>query len=737
MHQPVYRATPNEIYLMPWVRLHAVKDYLDMLVMIDKFPGIRLNFNLVPVLVDAIYNYGFNGSHDIYSKLTVTPVEELNEEEKKFILNHFFDANYQNMVFHHDAYKKLYDKRYSKEDITVDDFTLQEYSDIMAWFNLSWIDPYWRIYPKINELSNKIEGNFTLEDRCDIIEQQRRIMRRIIPSYKKYQEEGKIEISVSPYYHPILPLLCDMNDAVKSNPNLVAPVLKSDMSEDAVHQTKAALDRFERLFGKRPAGVWPSEHCISEKTVQMFQDLGVKWTISDEGVLEQSLKKEFVRDFRGYLENPYDLCHTYEYKNGKAPINLLFRDAVLPNLIGFEYPNYDPEKAAYDLYERIKTIHAKLQNSPDKMHLLTIAMDGENCWENYVKDGGTFLETLYSLIENDEGLETVRVSDYLQKSKKRTEIKQLHPGSWINRDFMLWVGEPTKNLAWEYLDKTRCALKEFEKDITDPETLFQAWREIYIAQGSDWFWWYGDPNDSGQDNIFDLLFRSHLKNMYKIIDKPVPEYLDLPLADTIQIRSRYPKGEVENFELTGNDLKAEKWTYAGCIDIPATPTMQENRFFNKICFEYDKQNLYLRFDVNKFIIDKEIGFKDFHQIYMYFKNSSDNYSTPANIRAICKTETIMPLLKDKYTHEIKMTFFRKLDFNPQLAYSNKDNLWILQMKHNIEYLFDEFIEIKIPFEDINIKPGETLEFFIIRGALGLIDKFYPRDSLLSVTRPLF
>ncbi len=734
MHQPAYRTGPEEIYLMPWVRLHAVKDYLDMLVMMDKFPGLKLNFNLVPVLVDAIYNYGFRGAHDIYSKLTITPVEELGKEEKTFILNHFFDANYQNMVFHHAAYKKLYDKRFSRDDIGIEDFTPQEYSDIMAWFNLSWIDPHWRVYPKINELSEKTEGNFTLQDRIDLIEQQRRILRRIIPTYKKYQDEGKIEISTSPYYHPILPLLADMEDAQRSNTNITPPKLESDLYEDAVFQVKSALDMFERTFGKRPAGIWPSEHCVSEKTMGILQDLGVKWTISDEGVLEQSLKREFSRDFRGYLENPYDLCHSYEYKNGKEPISIIFRDAVFPNLIGFEYPNHDPVKAANDLYDRIKSIQYKLENSPDKNHLLTIAMDGENCWENYPADGTEFLETLYGLINSDEGLETVTVSGYLEKIKKTKSIKTIHPGSWINRDFMLWVGEPTKNLAWQYLDKTRQDLKEFEKEITDPQLLFELWREIYMAEGSDWFWWYGEPNDSGQDNLFDLLFRSHLKNVYKLAGKPEPEYLDTPLHDSVYVGSRYPRGEVENFELTGTNN--DNWANAGCIEIPTTPTMQEKRFFNKIFFEHDKDNLYLRFDINSYVIDEEIGFKDFHQIYIYFKNASTQNPPVANIRTISKTENVMPLLKERFTDEVKMTFFRKLDFPAQFAKANYDNLWILQIKHGIEAVYKDFVEIKIPFNDLNIQKGETAEFFIVRAELGLVDKFYPRDTLLSVTRPV-
>ena len=732
MHQPVYRGYTDEIYLMPWVRLHAVKDYLDMLLIMEKFPNLKLNFNFSPILIDTLYNFGFYGAHDIYSKLTVTPVAELSDDEKEFILNHFFDANYKNMVLHHEEYKKLYDKRYSSDDIGINDFSLQEYSDIMAWFNLSWIDPSWASYPKIDELRNKKNGEFSIEDRQAIIEHHRRIIRRIIPTYKKFQANGRIEISCSPYYHPILPLMLDMRDAEKSNPNIVTPKISSDMKDDAKLHVERALDRFEMYFGKRPNGMWPSEQCISDKTLQLFQKLGIRWTISDEGVLEQSLKTEFIRDFRGYQEDPYPLSHPYTYEHRGKTIDILFRDSVMPNLIGFEYPNHDSDKAANDLYQRIKSIHSKLQNSPDQNHLLTIAMDGENCWENYENDGADFLNALYQLLESDDGLETVLVSDYLEKEEKKVPLKNIHPGSWINRDFSLWVGDPTKNLAWEYLDKTRNDFLEFEMENPDPELSKKAKEQIYITEGSDWYWWYGEPNDSGQDHVFDLIFRTRLMNVYHTYGKAVPEYLQKPLIYYVEERSRYPKASLENFDLTGANI--DKWMNAGCIDIPSTPTMQENRFFNKICFGCDETNLYLRFDVNKYIFDKENGFKDLYQIYIYLKNK--NEETPkANIRTINKTDSVLPLLKEKYSTEVRVTFFKKFLFNPLLSRANSDNLWVYQLKNDIDFVFNDFVEIKIPFENLEINKDDLVEFFIIQSQSGIVDAFYPQNSLLSVKRP--
>ena len=447
------------------------------------------------------------------------------------------------------------------------------------------------------------------------------------------------------------------------------------------------------------------------------------------------------------MEDPYELCHSYRFKPQKMPyfkkneyLSILFRDAVIPNLIGFEYPRHDSVKAANDLYDRIKTRQKKLESSPDKMHIVVIAMDGENCWENYKNDGHDFLETLYGLIEEDENLETVKISEYIEQVDKLDwsgtpfELEHIRAGSWINRDFLLWIGEPIKNIAWTYMDKARCDLKEFEKNNPDDPRLVLAWEELLISQSSDWYWWYGEPNDSGQDDIFDHLFREHLKNIYKIIDKPIPSYLENSLTEFTEAHSRYPKGPFKNFLLTGKDPH-NKWENAGCIDIPASPTMKENKFLNKIYFGYDFDNLYLRFDINKYIQDKEIGFKDFNQIYIYFKNCSNQSYNESPIRMVNKTENILPLLKETYNSEIKITLFRNFHFNAQLVQATKDNLWVLQMKNNIDQVFNDFLEVRIPFEDLRVAKGEMVEFFVVEGPLGVTNEFYPQNSLLPVVRP--
>lgn len=266
-----------------------------------------------------------------------------------------------------------------------------------------------------------------------------------------------------------------------------------------------ALDRVEELIGRRPRGIWPSEQCINAPTLEMLSDLGVEWSISDEGILASSIDFEFEHDFKGFLKEPYHLLKTYEYKTKKSDIKMIFRDSTIHNLISFEYPHHNPIATANDLYDRIKVMQSKILSSPDKDHLLTIALDGENCWENYFEDGSSFLKTLYTLITEDDTLETVLISDYIEQTKEHKLLPKIAAGSGFNRNFKLWIDEPVKDLAWTYLKRVRDDFSEFEKREPLNPNIELARKELFICEGSDWFWWYGEPNDSGRDNIFDFI----------------------------------------------------------------------------------------------------------------------------------------------------------------------------------------------------------------------------------------
>lgn len=727
MHQPVYQESRNDYFLMPWVRLHAIKDYLYMLKVMDEYKKLKLNFSIVPILITALDNYGNKGFHDLHSKLTVTPIEQLTDDDKFFILNNFFDANYANMILPHSRYTELYKKRYSFEEIGINDFTDEEYSDILAWFNLAWFKPeLQRNHPEVNALIEKNE-QFTLEDRVKIIELQREIIRKIIPAYKEYQENNRIEILANPYFHPVIPVLIDKK------------YTGVDMKEDAIEQVKRGIEKHKETFGCVPKGIWPSEQCISPKTLELFADMGFKWTLADEGILAKTINKEFVRDFKGYLEDPYDLTVAYEYKGkNKKPISLIFRDAVIPNLINFEYSQHNSVDAANDLYDRIKTIQSKLNQSPDKHNLLTIALDGENCWESYPDDGEVFIQTLYDLIESDKTLETVLVSDYLDKVGTKKELKTVHTGSWINRNLKLWIDEPTKDLAWNYIIKTREDLIRFSADCNDESIIAQAWDELYIAQGSDWFWWYGEPNDSGQDEIFDYLFRIHLINVYNFFNKPVPEYLNVPLIVYLGKPLRMPRANITPV-INGVIMKQDHWKNAGCIEIPDGPILQKNKPFDKIYYGCDKDNLYLRFDMNKAYKDDSfkmaIEAMNHFQTFIYLKNERLAHKTSANIRTITKLETTYPTMMEKYTHEIGLLAIKGKMAPVVVSKASKNGLWGLKITNKVKMAFVDILELAIPFDELEVMPGERLEFFIIHASLDIAHDFYPKDSLLSIVRP--
>lgn len=736
MHQPVYQLSPTGDFLMPWVRLHAVKDYLDMALWAKKFDKLKLNFNFVPVLINAIINYGENEAHDIHSRLTITPQDELTNEDKIFILNNFFDANYQTMILANPEYHRLYQIVQSSgtEDTSI--FSNQEYADLMALFNLAWIDPSFKTSNSELKKLVKKGKNYTLEDRIAIIQIQRDIIKKIIPTIRKLIEKNKIEITTSPYYHPILPILLDYKNIKKnSSPANDLQDLKTDL--DAKMQTKMALDRIEEVFGKRPRGVWPSEQCVSAKTLEMLSSLGVEWSLSDEGILANSINFEFEHDFKGYIKEPYHLLKTYKYKTSTSDLKMVFRESTIPNLIGFEYQNHNPIATANDLYDRIKVLQSKILSSPDNEHLLTIALDGENCWENYLEDGASFLKTLYTLITEDDSLETVLLSDYLEKTKEDKLLPKIASGSWINRNFKLWIDEPVKDIAWTYLKRVRQDFANFVKREPLNPNIELARRELFICEGSDWFWWYGEPNDSGRDNIFDFLFRTHLKNVYRYLDLDTPKYLDDPLSDISTSKpSKYPKSLITP-SINGKNVVDEddEWNNAGYIEIPDGPVLRESKLFDKIRFGNDQNNFYLKFHLNKYIKENLELSKRTYQMYIYTRKASHRQDL-SPVRLINKTKNITPVSMEKFHNEIQIAIRNNKLQLLRIIKAIPGDMWVLEMSKSIEAVYDEVLDLKIPFDILGIKSGETLEFLFINANYGVKDFYIPNETVLSVTRPV-
>lgn len=728
IHQPSYKI--EGAYLMPWARLHAVKDYLDMVLFLDKFPKLKLNVDIVPALLDTIIDYT-NGYNDIHSELSVANVSAMTDEEKSFILNNFFTLKVETMLYRSENYKALYKKRFAQNVCNPADFDERELSDLIALFNLVWIDSvHYERYPRLKELWAK-QYNYTQEERAEIIDIHYSIIKEIIPTYKRFLQDGRIEITPSPYYHPILPVMLDMKSAVKSALTQENFPKSLKLKQDALIQIKLAQTRIKEVFGIEPKGLWMPELCVDSKTLDLLSSAGAKWTIADERTLSDSINFQFVRDFHGNLNEPYHLLKVYEYKGKNSNIDVVFRDRSIPTLINFEYCGIDTGMAVYDLMDKIKTIQNKLLTSPDETHLLTICMDGENCWESYQNDGNDFLTSFYSELEKDETLETVLLSDYIEKDKHKKQLNKVVSGSWIDKTFQYWIGETTKNKAWSMLENANeCYLKSVK--FADSEILEKAHQELLVAQGSDWFWWYGEPNNSGQDFIFDYMFREHLKNVYKLLDCKIPQELNESLITRVDLPLKYPTDNISP-RADGLISSSDDWYCSGNINLLDGPVYRENKNVDKIQFGCDSNNIYFRLYINKNSSDDGGFIEKINQFFIYMRNKTEVHAR-AHIRLIAKTENQYPIFEEKFEKELALTFYKENMYPPRLSACLRENIWTLANPEGIKVIKRDVVDLTVPFDVLGVKHGESVELFMANTDSGVKNNYIPQEIMLTLTR---
>lgn len=506
-HQPYYKNLITNETDVPWVRLHGTKDYLDMVLMLEKYPRMRATFNMVPSLLEQIEDYASKNVKDLFLDLSRKSVNRLSLAERSFIIENFFMVNADKVIAFHPRYYELYFKVQSKKD-----FSDQDILDLQVWFNLAWIDPYFReTMPRLTEIVNK--GRFyTEEEKKTVLDAQLYILADIIPGYRRFMSSGQIELTLSPYYHPILPLLYNTNLAKEANPKSVLPHKGFSYPQDAEAQILSGVAQYKGLFGRQPAGMWPSEEAVCEHIIPFLLKAGINWIVTDEAILFKSLKRK-KRDTR-LLYRP----HALKRKDGV--MRIIFRDRYLSDLIGFTYPGWDAQRAVDDFMTHMRNIDKAFDG---KDTLVTVAMDGENAWEYYRNDGRDFLELLYSRLSDASFVRTVTPGEYLDANPDASNISRLAAGSWIYGEFSKWINNPYKNKGWEYLSIARDELQKMIEDglpVSD-----KAWKQMYIAEGSDWYWWFGED----YPGYFDRLFRMHLSNFYTLIDKPIPAYLQNPI----------------------------------------------------------------------------------------------------------------------------------------------------------------------------------------------------------------
>lgn len=607
MHQPLYQNLRTGRMVMPWVRLHGAKDYLDMVMLLEEFPDVHLNMNWVPSLLDQIIEYAEGRARDTELDLSQANPETLDAAGRIELLKTHFAANERRMIERHPRYAELRRKRGNPDspatwNRSLQRFTTQDLRDLQVWMNLSWIDPLIRqIDPVLSSLLRK-GRNFTEDEKLQLLDRQRDILAKIIPTTATAWKAGRIEVSVSPYYHPILPLLCDTSFARRARPQMPLPQHRFSHPEDAQAQIIEALDRAEALFGMRPRGMWPSEGSICDEIIPMMSQAGLQWMASDEEVLAMSIGiGGFSRDKDGNVIHADRMYRAWQRTCGNGNMAIVFRDHVISDLIGFQFANWSAEAAADALIQRLEYSATQLSKSREA-HAVSIILDGENCWEYYEEDGLPFLRAFYRRLSESPLLRSVTISQHLQEAGRLSELTALHSGSWINHDYGVWIGHAEDNKSWDLLCETRQAWERRlrEPDLPDAESLALARKSLMIAEGSDWNWWYGDEHNSGNDEAFDQLYREHLSNVYRFLGLDPPAKLAQPIISThVELGYIEPRAFILP-NIDGRATSYFEWFDAGRFD-PAhtggamrqTSKSPLGRFF----FGFDLEKLYLRVDL--------------------------------------------------------------------------------------------------------------------------------------------
>jgi alpha-amylase/alpha-mannosidase (GH57 family) len=562
-HQPFYKDLVTGEYRLPWVRLHALKDYYGMVKLLDEFPNVHQNFNLVPSLMVQIQDYVAGSAQDPFLTVAAKPAKDLTQNERRFALQYLFQANPQNVIGRYPRYRELWE-RYREHEHNPERaeryFQASDFTDLQVLSQIAWFDEFFLEEKEVAPLVEK-GRHFSLEDQKLVISLERELLGRVLPAHAEAARKGSIEISATPFFHPILPLVCDTNAGAISSPGLPLPQNRFRHPEDAREQLVRGLDLHERVFGVRPKGIWPSEGSVSEEALAIAHSVGVQWMATDEGVLGRTTGMFFARDNNGRLpghlaENLYNI---HRYENGSTAMHLVFRDHTISDLIGFVYSGMPPADAARHLLGNIKEA-ARPVLAKGRDAVVSIILDGENAWEYYPKSGREFLRRFYDALQHEPGLEAVTISEAIARHKDFNRMSSLVPGSWINANFNVWIGAPEDNRAWDYLHHAREFYAQNAGHATEEQRKL-AFDEILIAEGSDWNWWYGPEHHSANDRDFDELYRKHLSNVYQALGAAPPDYLAQPITgaevrpaftpQTAYIHPRIAGDKVSYFEWMG------------------------------------------------------------------------------------------------------------------------------------------------------------------------------------------
>jgi alpha-amylase/alpha-mannosidase (GH57 family) len=686
MHQPYYKDPVAGTYLLPWVRLHSVRGYYDMIALLEEFPEVACAFNLVPSLLTQIEDYTTRGLRDTDFILSEKRPSDLTLEERVQILARFFTGNVQTLISPFSRYQRLLEKRGLPAgargyDEAAKRFTDQEILDLQVLFNLTWIGFMGRKDKNLIDLVAK-GRSFSESDKAYVLARHLDLMREIIPLYRKAHQEGRVELTTSPFYHPIGPLLMNVGYALRS---LDTPLPDEPFShpEDLEVQVSRAVEYHESVFGVRPGGLWPPEGSVCPEMLEILAARGIRWIASDEDILFASLRQ---------ARTGMALHRPYLVEHAGSELAMFFRDRPLSDSIGFVYSRNPPEQGAQNFMQHLRNI-ARGARAYDFEPFVSVILDGENPWEYYPDGGERFLRTLYGELSATPGIRTARFGDALERTPPSRSFTGLYTGSWINHNFAVWIGHEEDRKAWEMLARTRGYLESKGGHASD-----LAWEELYIAEGSDWFWWYGEDFSSANDEDFDNLFRLHLSNCYLLHHDQPPQELSRSIIGHHEVVPlRPPSGFVAPI-IDGRVSHYYEWLKAGCHVPPVTSTSMYRRapLVTRVFYGFDRESLFVRVDFTAVPADAAVC-----------------------VHVVSPRERTIHVSRKKSTASVHAA----------------SGLVREQIAELPDMAWESILELKVPFSLLDTDPSQRVRFFVAVLQEELEIERHPSAGVLSFTVP--
>ncbi len=569
MHQPQYRDPENGRYVLPWTRLHALKDYWGMVEVLREFHNFHATFNVVPSLGMQLEEYASCSFKEPWFSLAFKNADELTREDKAEIISRAFQVNHERLMSRWPRFVELFEwSRPAGGAQALVSFTPRDWRDLQILSQLAWMDESWLETDEVvSGLATKGK-DFTEKDKSALRKKQLDFLGLVLPAYHDAAQRGQIELSTTPFYHPILPLICDSDVARVANPGTPLPRRAYRRPEDAREQLRLAREYHERVFGAKPAGLWPSEGSVSDQTLTIAGEEGFQWFGTDEGVLGRTLNVGFFRDGNGIPANADRLYKPWSVQVAPNGITGLFRDHHLSDLVGFVYSRMDAKAAAADLHNRMRHLG---ENVPgDQPLTICLFLDGENAWEYYPGNGRAFLREFYARIQGDQDFRALTATEAIAAAGSLPTTAGIFPASWINANFDVWIGHAEDITAWELLWDAREAYahafearKQGRSDAPTETALKEARESLLAAEGSDWCWWFGPEHSTANDAEVDALYRKLLTAIYLSLGQVAPEELAKPIKrrpeHAVQLA---PTGHL-NVTIDGRDTSYFEWLGAG------------------------------------------------------------------------------------------------------------------------------------------------------------------------------